>query len=61
MLLSAILVALIAILSNWWVSHLLTRSWLYPIISGFLVALALGSPIEGMKPRPTLTLPTSGG
>ncbi|EAT2815001.1 PTS sugar transporter subunit IIC, partial [Salmonella enterica subsp. enterica serovar Agona] len=46
---SAILVALIAILSNWWVSHLLTRSWLYPIISGFLVALALGSPIEGMK------------
>ncbi|EAO5562600.1 PTS sugar transporter subunit IIC, partial [Salmonella enterica] len=45
----AILVALIAILSNWWVSHLLTRSWLYPIISGFLVALALGSPIEGMK------------
>ncbi|EBL0808007.1 PTS sugar transporter subunit IIC, partial [Salmonella enterica subsp. enterica serovar Senftenberg] len=42
-------VALIAILSNWWVSHLLTRSWLYPIISGFLVALALGSPIEGMK------------
>ncbi|EAQ5284973.1 PTS sugar transporter subunit IIC, partial [Salmonella enterica] len=48
-LLSAILVALIAILSNWWVSHLLTRSWLYPIISGFLVALALGSPIEGMK------------
>ena len=49
MLLSAILVALIAILSNWWVSHLLTRSWLYPIISGFLVALALGSPIEGMK------------
>ncbi|ECH3823655.1 PTS sugar transporter subunit IIC, partial [Salmonella enterica] len=47
--LSAILVAFIAILSNWWVSHLLTRSWLYPIISGFLVALALGSPIEGMK------------
>ncbi|EIO0400671.1 PTS sugar transporter subunit IIC, partial [Salmonella enterica] len=45
----AILVAFIAILSNWWVSHLLTRSWLYPIISGFLVALALGSPIEGMK------------
>lgn len=28
---------------------MLTRSWLYPIISGFLVALALGSPIEGMK------------
>ncbi|EHQ1658706.1 PTS sugar transporter subunit IIC [Salmonella enterica] len=49
MLLSAILVAFIAILSNWLVSHLLTRSWLYPIISGFLVALALGSPIEGMK------------
>lgn len=49
MLLSAILVALIAILSNWWVTHLVTRTWLYPIISGTLVALALGSPVEGMK------------
>ena len=49
MLISAILVALIAILSNWWITHLVTRTWLYPIISGFLVALALGSPVEGMK------------
>ncbi|MGE0969709.1 PTS mannose/fructose/sorbose/N-acetylgalactosamine transporter subunit IIC [Klebsiella sp. WOUb02] len=49
MLLSAILVALIATMSNWWVSHLITRTWLYPIISGFLVALALGEPVEGMK------------
>ncbi|WP_426814048.1 PTS mannose/fructose/sorbose/N-acetylgalactosamine transporter subunit IIC [Klebsiella sp. WOUb02] len=36
-------------MSNWWVSHLITRTWLYPIISGFLVALALGEPVEGMK------------
>ncbi|PEH21869.1 PTS sorbose transporter subunit IIC [Salmonella enterica] len=60
MLLSAILVALIAILSNWWVSHLLTRSWLYPFISGFLVALALGSPIEGMKAAAYINLASLG-
>lgn len=49
MLTSALLVALVATISTCWVSHLLTRTWLYPIISGFMVALALGSPIEGMK------------
>lgn len=49
MLISAILVALIATCTNWWGVHLITRSWIYPIISGFLVALALGDPIEGMK------------
>ncbi len=49
MLISAILVALIATITNWWGVHLITRSWIYPIISGFLVALVLGDPIEGMK------------
>lgn len=48
MLFSAILVALIATMSQWWVSHLITRTWLYPIWAGFLVALAMGQPKEGM-------------
>lgn len=49
MLLSAILVALIAIGSQWWFSHSITRTWLYPIWVGFLVAIVMGEPIEGMK------------
>lgn len=49
MLLSAILVALIATCSTWWFSHTITRTWLYPLWVGFLVALAMGQPIEGMK------------
>ncbi|WP_196594012.1 PTS mannose/fructose/sorbose/N-acetylgalactosamine transporter subunit IIC [Pectinatus sottacetonis] len=48
-MLSAILVAIIATLSTWWVSHAITRTWLYPLWSGFLVALAMGEPIIGMK------------
>ncbi len=49
MLISAILVAIISTLSQWWVSHTITRTWLYPIWVGFLVALAMGQPIEGMQ------------
>lgn len=49
MLLSAILVALIAIGSQWWFSHSVTRTWLYPIWVGFLVAIVMGEPIVGMK------------
>lgn len=49
MLLPAILVAIISTLSNWWVSHLLTRSWLYPLWTGFLVGLAMGEPLIGMQ------------
>lgn len=49
MLISAILVALIAIGSQWWFSHTITRTWLYPIWSGFLVAVVMGEPIVGMK------------
>lgn len=49
MLLSAILVAIISTVCNWWPSHLITRSWLYPIWSGFLVALAMGEPMIGMQ------------
>ena len=49
MLISAILVALIAIGSQWWFSHAITRTWLYPIWAGFLVAVAMGEPVLGMK------------
>lgn len=49
MLFSAILVAVIATLSQWWVSHAITRTWLYPIWVGFLVAVAMGQPVEGMQ------------
>jgi mannose/fructose/N-acetylgalactosamine-specific phosphotransferase system component IIC len=48
-MLSAILVAVIATMSTWWVSHVITRTWLYPLWAGFLVALAMGQPVEGMK------------
>ena len=49
MLISAILVALIAIGSQWWFSHTITRTWLYPIWAGFMVAVVMGDPINGMK------------
>ena len=49
MLISAILVALISIGSQWWFNHTITRTWLYPIWVGFLVALAMGQPMVGMK------------
>ncbi len=48
-MISAILVAFISTLSQWWVNHTITRTWLYPIWVGFLVALAMGQPIEGMQ------------
>ncbi|MDK2801689.1 MAG: D-glucosaminate system component [Clostridiales bacterium] len=48
MFISALLVALIATFSNSWINHLITRTWLYPLWSGFLVALAMGEPIKGM-------------
>jgi mannose/fructose/N-acetylgalactosamine-specific phosphotransferase system component IIC len=49
MFISAFIVAIISTLSQWWVSHVITRTWLYPIWVGFLVALAMGEPMEGMK------------
>lgn len=49
MLFSAILVCLIATIANWWPSQLLTRSWFYPLWTGFLVGIALGNPMLGMK------------
>ncbi len=49
MLLKALLVALIATCSSWWFSHAVTRTWLYPLWSGFLVGLAMGQPLAGMQ------------
>ncbi len=49
MLVSAILVMIISTICNWWPNHIITRSWLYPVWSGFLVALAMGEPMVGMQ------------
>lgn len=49
MLIKAILVALIATCSQWWFSQAVTRTWFYPIWSGFLVALVMGNPVTGMQ------------
>lgn len=48
MLIKAILVALLATGSQWWFSHLITRTWLYPIWSGFLTGVIMGEPVLGM-------------
>lgn len=48
-MLSAVLVSMIATVSAWWPCHIITRTWLYPLWSGFLVALAMGEPIVGMQ------------
>lgn len=47
--LQALLIALLAIGSQWWFSHLITRTWLYPIWSGFLTGVILGEPLVGMQ------------
>lgn len=49
MFISAALVAIISTLANWWVTHLITRTWLYPIITGTLVGIAMGEPLLGMQ------------
>lgn len=56
----AILVALIATCSSWWFSHIITRTWLYPIWSGFLVGLVMGRPMEGMMLAAAINLPYIG-
>ena len=47
--LQALLIALLAIGSPWWFCHLVTRTWLYPIWSGFLTGIILGEPLVGMQ------------
>lgn len=57
---SAILVALITTCSTWWFSHAVTRTWLYPLWSGFLVGIAMGRPMEGMMIAAAINLPYVG-
>ena len=56
----AIMVALIATCSSWWFSHVITRTWLYPIWSGFLVGIVMGKPMEGMMLAAAINLPYIG-
>ena len=60
MVVRAILVALIATCSTWWFSHVITRTWLYPIWSGFLVGIVMGRPMEGMMLAAAINLPYVG-
>lgn len=57
---SAVLVAIIATCSTWWFSHTITRTWLYPLWSGFLVGIAMGKPIDGMMIGAAINLPYVG-
>lgn len=56
MLLSAILVAIISTLSQWHFSQAVTRTWDYPIWTGFLVGIVMGDPLNGMKAAATIQL-----
>ncbi|WEV56262.1 PTS system mannose/fructose/sorbose family transporter subunit IID [Ligilactobacillus acidipiscis] len=48
MILSAILVAFLAIISQWWFFAPITRCMTYPLTTGVLVGLAMGNPMLGM-------------
>lgn len=48
MLLSAILVALLAIISQWWFFAPITRCMTYPLTTGLLVGIFMGHPMLGM-------------
>lgn len=60
MVIRAILVALVATCTSWWFSHVITRTWLYPIWSGFLVGIVMGQPLEGMMLGAAINLPYIG-
>ena len=60
MIVQAILVALITTCCTWWFSHVVTRTCLYPLWSGFLVGLVLGKPVEGMMIAAAINLPYVG-
>ncbi|AEB07335.1 phosphotransferase system PTS sorbose-specific IIC subunit [Coriobacterium glomerans PW2] len=60
MIIQALLVALITTCSSWWFSHAITRSWLYPIWSGFLVGIVMGQPLQGMMIAAAINLPYIG-
>lgn len=48
MLLSAILVAILAIISQWWFFAPITRCMTYPLTTGLLVGICMGNPMLGM-------------
>lgn len=48
MLLSAILVALLAIISQWWFFAPVTRCMTYPLTTGLIVGIFMGDPMLGM-------------
>lgn len=48
-ILQALLIAILATMSQWWFSHMVTRTLLYPIWTGFLVGIILGNPMLGMQ------------
>ncbi|MCZ3845459.1 PTS system mannose/fructose/sorbose family transporter subunit IID [Lactobacillus mulieris] len=48
MLVSAILVAILAIISQWWFFAPATRCMTYPLTTGLLVGIAMGNPMLGM-------------
>lgn len=60
MVIQAILVMLITTCSTWWFSHSVTRTWLYPLWSGFLVGLVMGMPLQGMMIAAAINLPYVG-
>ena len=49
LIIQALLIALLATASQWWFSHLITRTLLHPIWTGFLVGIILGEPMLGMQ------------
>ena len=60
MVVQAILVALVTTCTTWWFSHVVTRTWLYPLWSGFLVGIVMGQPLQGMMIAAAINLPYVG-
>ncbi|MDN6039794.1 MAG: PTS sugar transporter subunit IIC, partial [Lactobacillus sp.] len=48
MFFSALLVALLATISQWWFFAPITRCMTYPLTTGLLVGIAMGNPMLGM-------------
>ncbi|AIS09964.1 PTS system, sorbose-specific IID component [Lactobacillus sp. wkB8] len=56
MFLSALLVALLAIISQWWFFAPITRCLTYPLTTGLLVGIFMGNPMLGMLSGATIQL-----
>lgn len=55
MVLSAILVALLATMGQWWFFGPVTKCLVYPLTTGTLVGLFMGDPMTGMLAGPTFS------